>query len=196
MALQELSYYIIEPTTGETTSEPFRSSEAAGPYVFLDKNGPQTLGGWYIDMLTPDSTTEDWQELVELSPFDEAYLLPGEGIYRIRKTFTFYEVGVFINRAKVSPDWLIEPTTLEETSATSILVEDRPATMAVKLVGATTTDTKVNVDILDPSGGWQRFFRFDLATGLADRLLYLPARGVYRVRKTAGDIQTGVFVYR
>lgn len=195
MALQELSYYIIEPTSDAFTSEPFRVSESLGPYVFMDKDVTFPGGNWYVDMLTPDST-EDWVQITELSSFDESFLLPGDGIYRIRKDAGSDPYGVFINRVRVSPSWLIEPTDGSATSAVSILVEDRPAQLVIAIPNGENTTTKVYLDILLPDESWSQTDKFDLGGIAKPRRILLEGRGVYRVRKSSGNKPVGVSIYR
>lgn len=195
MALPELSYYIIDPTVDAITSEPFRVSELVGPYVFLDKSTSQTIfGNWTVEILTPDQT---WEFVEELSTFDERFLLPGPGVYRIVKTASNFEYGVFINRARTSPDWLIEPTTAKVISDETILVEDLASTLV--MVNATADgdnfDERVQLDTLSPDAEWIQTDVWRFQSKDVSRRVALTERGIYRVRKQAGVNEIGVFVY-
>ncbi len=193
MALQELSYYIIEPTADAVTSDPFRVSESLGPWIFMDKDVLGPGGNWHVDMLTPN-TTEDWVEIEDLSSFEESFLLPGDGIYRVRKGAGSQPYGIFINRAKVSPEQLIVATVDAETSATSVLIEDRPATFVFEVDG--NTNTEMYLEILTPDDAWTVTNTYFLEKAQRNRKIKVGAKGVYRISKSDGDAPVGVFVYR
>ena len=191
----ELSYYIISPTIDAAVSDPFRVSELVGPYVFLDKSVQDQFifGTWAVEVLTPDET---WEPVESFGTSTDRYLLPGPGVYRIVKESSNLAYGVFINRSKINPEWLIEPTMAAETSTKTILVEEIPPTLGVDIDGGRfNSNSKVRLEILNPDNVWIFAAEYVFDTFDKPRIIQIKEKGIYRVSKTAGGRSIGVYLY-